>query len=160
MEIDRTDARILQAIQRDARLTTEALATMVHLSSTAVQRRLKKLRAAGVIEGEVAVLNPKALGRPIQMFVHVTLERERADTIDRFKQAIRAAPEVMMGCHVTGEADFILLVTATSMEDFEQFTRDFLYELPGIKTFKTMVVMDRVKAGYALPIKASDPAMR
>ena len=154
--LDATDRLLLQALQEDARATSEALGDRVHLSPTSVQRRIKRLRAAGVIQADVVVLDPKALGRPISMFVHVILERERADVIDRFKEAIRTTPEVMMGYHVTGETDFVLLVTATSMEGFEQFTRSFLYGLPEIKTFKTMVVMDRVKAGFSLPIPLDD----
>ena len=156
MKLDRTDAKILREVQYNARLSSEQLSERVHLSPTAVQRRLKRLRESGVIEAEVAVLKPKAVGRHISMFVHVMLERERADIIDRFKQAIRGTTEVMFGYHVTGETDFVLLVTAASMEDFELFTRRFLYELPEVKTFKTMVVMDRVKAGFAVPIDPED----
>jgi Lrp/AsnC family leucine-responsive transcriptional regulator len=88
------------------------------------------------------------------MFVLVTLERERADIVDRFKQSIRQTPEVMNGYYVTGDADFLLIVTAESMEDYEQFTRKFFYENPDIKGFKTMVTMDRVKVGFFVPIDA------
>ena len=58
----------------------------------------------------------------------------------------------MTGYYVTGDSDFVLVVTARDMEDFEQFTRRFFYENPDIRGFKTMVVIDRVKAGFALPI--------
>ena len=58
----------------------------------------------------------------------------------------------MTGYYVSGDADFVLVVTARDMEDFEQFTRRFFYENPDIRGFKTMVVIDRVKAGFALPI--------
>lgn len=150
--IDQIDARILQALQENNRLTSDQLSEIVHLSATAVQRRVKRLRAIGVIEGDVAIISPKAVGRPVSMLVSVTLERERVAIIDRFKKAIREAPEIMSGYYVTGEADFVLLVTARDMEDFEQFTRRFFYDNPDIKGFKTAVVMDRVKAGFALPI--------
>ncbi|EJT01300.1 AsnC family transcriptional regulator (plasmid) [Rhizobium sp. CCGE 510] len=87
------------------------------------------------------------------MIVLVSLERERADIVDRFKAAIRNTSEVMIGYYVTGDADFLLIVTARDMEEYEQFTRRFFYENHDIKGFKTMVVMDRVKASFALPIK-------
>lgn len=90
------------------------------------------------------------------MLVLVSLERERSDIIDRFKKAIRATPEVVSGFYVTGDADFALYVTARDMEDYEQFTRRFFYENQDIKTFKTMVVMDRIKIGFALPISEDD----
>lgn len=90
------------------------------------------------------------------MFVSVSLERERADIVDRFKQSIRRTPEVMNGYYVTGETDFILIVTACSMEDYEAFTCKFFYENPDIKGFKTMVIMDRVKTGFAVPIDVDE----
>ena len=86
------------------------------------------------------------------MVVLVSLERERADIVDRFKSSIRSSRDVMLGYYVTGDADFILIVTARDMESYEQFTRRFFYENPDIKGFKTMVVMDRVKASFAFPI--------
>ena len=152
IELDRVDGRILEAMQRNNRLTSEELGDLVGLSPTACQRRVKRLRAEGVIEADVSIVSPKKVGRPVTMLVLVSLERERADIVDRFKNAIRATQEVMIGYYVTGDADFVLIVTAKNMEDYEQFTRRFFYENHDIKGFKTMVVMDRVKAGFAVPI--------
>jgi Lrp/AsnC family transcriptional regulator, leucine-responsive regulatory protein len=153
MELDSIDRRILKAVQDNNKLPTEQLGAMVGLSATACQRRLKRLRAEGVIKAEVAIVAPEALGRSLQVLVQVSLERERADIIDRFKTAIRTTPEIMTGYYVTGEADFLLVVTARDMADYEQFTRRFFYENSHIKGFKTMVVIDRVKAGFTLPIE-------
>ena len=153
-DLDRADARLLGEVQRNNRLSSEALGEAVGLSSTAVQRRLKKLRADGVIEADVSIVNPKHVGQNVQMIVTVGLERERSDIIDRFKQSIRKTPEVMAGYYITGEADFLLLVTTQDMEGYETFTRAFFYANPDVKWFKTMVVMDRVKASFALPIDA------
>ncbi|AYG70886.1 MULTISPECIES: Lrp/AsnC family transcriptional regulator [unclassified Rhizobium] len=152
-ELDRADVAILEAVQKSNRLTSEELAELVNLSPTACQRRLKRLRAEGVIEADVSVISPKAVGRQVTMIVLVSLERERADIVDRFKAAIRNTREVMIGYYVTGDADFLLIVTSKDMESYEQFTRRFFYENHDIKGFKTMVVMDRVKATFALPIE-------
>lgn len=154
MELDRADIALLNAVQKNNRLTSEELAERANLSPTACQRRLKRLRAEGVIEADVSIVSPKAVGRQVTVVVLVSLERERADIIDRFKSAIRNTREVMTGYYVTGEADFLLVVTAKDMEDYEQFTRRFFYENNDIKGFKTMVVMDRVKAGFAFPIES------
>lgn len=102
------------------------------------------------------MIAPKAVGQRVQMVVLVSLERERADIIDRFKARIRATPEVMNGYYVTGDADFMLVVSTRDMEEYEQFTRRFFYQNPDIKNFKTMVVMDRVKAGFCLALDADD----
>ena len=152
IQLDRIDIGILQAVQQNNRLTSEELGERVGLSATACQRRLKRLRTEGVIEADISVISPKAVGRPVSMLVLVSLERERADIVDKFKAAIRSTPEVMIGYYVTGDADFVLLITAKDMEDYERFTRRFFYENHDIKGFKTMVVMDRVKASFALPI--------
>lgn len=150
--LDYADAALLEAVQKNNRLTSEELAQIVHLSPTACQRRLKRLRAEGIIEADVSIVSPKAAGRPITMIALVSLERERVDIVDRFKMAIRNTREVMIGYYVTGDADFILVITARDMEGYEQFTRRFFYENHDIKGFKTMVVMDRVKVGFDFPI--------
>ncbi len=152
MELDRLDLKILNAVQQDNRMTSDALGEAVGLSATACQRRLKRLHEAGVIEANVAIVLPAAVGRPLLMLVSVSLEREQADIIDRFKQAIRKTPEIMSGYYVTGDTDFVLVVSARDMDDYEAFTRRFFYENKDIKGFKTMVVMDRVKASFALPV--------
>ncbi|KSV90671.1 ArsR family transcriptional regulator [Sinorhizobium fredii USDA 205] len=152
VELDRLDARLLSVLQTNNRHNYEVLGELVGLSPTAVQRRVRRLREQGVIEADVSIVKPKMIGRPIAMLVLVSLERERADIVDRFKQSIRQTAEVMNGYYITGESDFVLIVTARSMEDYEVFTRKFFYENPDIKGFKTMVIMDRVKVGFALPI--------
>ncbi|AJA65505.1 MULTISPECIES: Lrp/AsnC family transcriptional regulator [Bradyrhizobium] len=152
MQYDRIDARILEIVQKNNRLTSETIGELAGLSATACQRRLKRLRCEGIIESDVSIVSPKAVGRPIQMLVLVTLERERSDIIDKFKKAIKSSVDVVNGFYVTGEADFVLYITARTMEDYEQFTRRFFYENADIKGFKTMVIMDRVKAGFAIPI--------
>ncbi|NEU98219.1 Lrp/AsnC family transcriptional regulator [Bradyrhizobium uaiense] len=154
MQYDRIDARILEIMQKSNRLTSEVIGEMAGLSATACQRRLKRLRSDGIIEADVSIVSPKAVGRAIQMLVLVSLERERSDIIDKFKKAIKSSSEVVNGFYVTGDADFVLYITARSMEDYEQFTRRFFYENPDIKAVKTMVIMDRVKAGFAVPIEA------
>lgn len=156
MKLDDYDFRILSLLQVDNRCTSETLSEQVGLSATACQRRIKRLRAAGIIEADVSIVSVKAAGRNIQMMVLVTLERERSDIIDKFKKAIRTTPEVVNGFYVTGDADFILYVTARDMEDYERFTRRFFYKNPDIRSFKTLVVMDRIKVGFALPLSPED----
>ncbi|WEJ13887.1 Lrp/AsnC family transcriptional regulator [Sinorhizobium prairiense] len=152
MNLDKIDRKLLDLMQRNNRLTTEELGELAGLSATACQRRLKRLRQIGVIEADVSIISPKAIGRPLCMLVSVSLERERSDIIDRFKQTIRRTPEITSGYYVTGESDFVLIVSALDMDDYEAFTRRFFYENADIKNFKTTVVMDRIKASFILPI--------
>lgn len=152
VELDNFDLHLLRLVQGDARLTSDRLAAEVGLSPAAVQRRLKRLRDLGVIAATVAVLSPDAVGRPMSFLVEVQLERERGDLLDAFKRQIRGTPEVQQCWYVTGDADFVLVVTARDMADYEAFIRRVFFDNPNIRRFKTAVVMDRVKTGLDLPL--------
>ncbi|MFQ3457917.1 Lrp/AsnC family transcriptional regulator [Bradyrhizobium sp. UFLA01-814] len=154
MELDRIDARLLDLVQRNNRLSSEDLGAKVGLSASGVQRRLKRLRSDGIIESDVSIISPKAVGRNVTAFVLISFERDRADIIDRFKRTISKMPEVMSGFYVTGQADFVLLVTASDMEDYEYFTRRLVHEGSDIKRFETMVVLHRAKAGFTVPMES------
>lgn len=151
-ELDRIDGRLLDLVQRNNRLSSEELGEKVGLSASGVQRRLKRLRSECVIEADVSIISPKAIGRNVTVLVLISFERDRADIVDRFKRAICKLPEVMSAFYVTGQADFVLLVTASDMEEYENFTRRLVHENPDVRRFETMVVLDRVKAGFTLPM--------
>lgn len=149
--LDALDRKILHEVQLNNQLTSAQLSDKIGLSPTSTQRRLNRLRADKVIEGDVAIVSSAALGRALTMMIAVTLERERSDIIDHFKKSVRREPIVMSAYYVTGDTDFILIVSARDMAEYEAFTRSFLYENPDIKGFKTTVVMDRIKASFYIP---------
>ncbi|WP_370743739.1 Lrp/AsnC family transcriptional regulator [Roseinatronobacter ekhonensis] len=150
--MDNFDARILNALQSNARVTAEALSEQVGLSPDACRKRLARLRASDYIEAEIAILNPARAGRGLILIVEVTLQNERKAHLDRFKAAMQAAPEVMQCYYVTGNADFILILSAKDMSDFESFTRRYFFAEDNVLRFRTSAVMDRVKTGFAIPV--------
>ena len=150
--LDDFDREILRRLQVDARATGEAIGAAVFLSAAAVQRRIKRLRQIGVITGEVAVVDPLAVGQAMSFVVAVELERERADVLEAFRNTVRADPNVQQCYYVTGAADFILIVTTRDMADFEAFTRRVLFDNPNIRRFTTSVVMSRDKVGLTVPV--------
>ena len=152
--MDRFDALILEAIQENARLTAEALSPLVGLSPDACRKRLAKLRASGVIGAEIAVLNPERVGRSLILIVEVTLQNERTVDLDKFKARMRDASEVMQCYYVTGNADFILILSARDMADYEAFTRRHFFADDNVLRFRTSAVMDRVKVGFAMPVSS------
>ncbi len=156
--MDSFDLALLNLVQSNNRLTAEQLGEAVGLSPSACQRRLKRLRHDGVIEADIAVISPKAVGRSLTMVVAVTLEREQPDIIDTFKRSMRSTEEVMQCFYVTGEADFILVLTARDMEHYEAFTKQFFFDNPHIRRFQTSIVMDRVKVGLRVPLDDAPPA--
>lgn len=150
MDIDVKDRALLNLVQSDCRTGVEALAEEVGLSPAAVHRRLKRLRDTGVISKEVAVVDPTRVGKPMTFIVSVELERERTDQLDAFRRKAKADPSVQQCYYVTGEGDFILIITAADMDDFEAITRRIFFDDPNIRRFKTSVVMQRTQVSLAV----------
>ncbi len=151
-QLDQFDVAILNQLQDDNRVTSEVIAERVGLSPTACQRRIKRLRAQGTIAQEIAVLEPDLIGGRLTLVVQVILARGRADIVDAFKREIQAIPEVQQCYYVTGEADFILIVTAEDIAAYERFTRRVFRDNANIQKFHTNVVMEPVKVGLRIPL--------
>lgn len=154
--VDHLDAKILNLVQHNNRLTVEQIGAKVGLSPSACQRRLRRLRADKVIRDEVAIVDPAKVGKPLTMIIDVTLERERPDVMTRFKDAMRAHPQVMQCYYVTGDKDFILVVSMHDMAEFEAFQEEFCTRNPAIGRFSTSVVVDPVKVGLAIAVAADN----
>lgn len=143
--MDDKDLEILRLVQGNARLTADVISQEVHLSPAAVQKRLKRLRESGVIEKEIAVLSPSALGREMTIIVEVILERESRAHLDAFKRKMRQAPEVQQCYYTTGEADFVMILAVENIKEYEAFTQRHFFDESNVSRFTTAVVMDRVK---------------
>jgi Lrp/AsnC family leucine-responsive transcriptional regulator len=150
--IDNFDRNILRIMQASNRTTSDQIAEQVGLSPAAVQRRVKRMREQQIISADVSCVGAKALGRNVTLIVQVSLERERSDLMDLFKKEMKKREEVQQCYYVTGSADFILVVTAFDMEDYEQFTSDAFFENNNVRSFQTHVVMDPVKVGLTVPV--------
>jgi Lrp/AsnC family transcriptional regulator, leucine-responsive regulatory protein len=152
--MDTLDGKILALYQQDTRRVAASIGAEVGLSAAAVQRRLKRLRSNGTIAAEIAVLDHVAAGRPITCIVGITLGSRAAD-IDKFTRRIRRQADVQQCYQVTGSIDFLLIVTAESMEAYRAFSRTW-FETPQVARYETHVVLDRVKAGLSVPIAKAD----
>lgn len=150
--LDEFDLKILAILQRDNATPQREIGEAVNLSAPAVQRRIKRMEEAGVIAANVAVVDPDKVGRPITVIVEVEVESERVDLLDAAKAGFAAAVEVQQCYYVTGEADFVLIVTVATMAEYEALTRRLFFANPNIRRFRTLVAMDRVKAGLAVPL--------
>ena len=151
-QLDEFDHQILRHLQRDALATGEEIGAEVSLSAAAVQRRIKRLRQIGAIRATVAILDPAVIGQTMSFVIAVELERERADMLDAFRRAAREDPNVQQCYYVTGSTDFVLIVTARDMADFELFTRRLLFDNANVRRFTTNVVLSRDKVGISLPV--------
>lgn len=152
VSLDEADRIILASLQENARASVERLSQETGVSVATVHRRLKRLHETGVIEREIAVVDPDRLGRQMVFVVMVELERERLDQLDAFRRMARAEPQVQQCYYVTGEADFTLVCTARDMAGFEALTHRLFFDNANVRKFRTSVVMDRVKVGLSVPV--------
>ena len=152
-ELDSLDVQILARYQRDTQQAAHAIGRAVGLSAAAVQRRLKRLRASGVIEAEIAVVVPAAVGLTMTCIVMVALEREDQRSLAAFQKRICAQPEVQQCYYVTGAHDFVLVVIAADLPAYEAFTQRALFGDDNVKSFTTHVSMGRGKVGLLVPLR-------
>lgn len=150
--LDAYDRKLVAEVQRDARLPQSELGARVNLSTAAVNRRLKRLGDEGVIEKYTAVVSPEALGYSLTIVVQVEVESEQIDRLDEMKRSFQACPLVQQCYYVTGECDFVLIITVRNMAQYTELTRQLFFQNNNVKRFKTLVAMSRVKVGLDVPV--------
>lgn len=151
-ELDRHDFAILNILQRDNKTPQRTIAEAINLFAPAVQRRIKRLEELGIIQANVAVIDPVKVGHAITLFVEVEMESEQAELFDAAKHSFTIAPEVQQCYYVTGDADFILVVVVPTMADYDALTRRLFFGNNNVKRFETFVSMERVKVGMSVPV--------
>lgn len=156
MELDRFDRQLLNLVQQDAGQTAERLAEQVALSPSAIQRRLRRLREAGVIQRQAAVLDPRQVGKPTFFVVSLQVERERPELLTQLRRWLAAQPQVQQAFYVTGEADFVLVVTAPDTENFDALMLKLVEDNPNVRRFTTNVALSLVKRGLAIPVREDE----
>jgi Lrp/AsnC family leucine-responsive transcriptional regulator len=144
-DLDAFDVGILNLVQDNNQLSSHEIGAGVGLSPSAVQRRLRRLRQAGVIAADVSLIAPAVAGNRVTVIVEVSLEREQLQQRHEFERRVRALPEVVQCYYVTGRADFVLVLNVSSMEAYGDFTNDVFFADPNIKQFHTAVVMSTIK---------------
>jgi len=152
MALDRYDRLILDALQRDGRISNVELASLVNLSESACLRRVRALEASGIIERYVALLNQKQAGLSGNVFVNIALNREEQSELAAFEEAVQALPEVMECYLMTGEFDYLLRVVVRDMADFERIHNEALTRLPGVARVNSSVAIRTVRKTTELPV--------
>lgn len=152
MPLDRTDVRILEALQRNARISISELAGLVSLTSTPCTRRVHHLEAEGYIEGYAAVLDQKRLGLPVDAFAEVRLTREGKKELKEFESAVHSWPQIMQCWAMSGRYDYLLHVVTSNLEGYNRFLRDELLKLDCVDHVETSFALQRVLGRTALPL--------
>ena len=152
MNLDKPDISILEALQKDGRLSNRDLAKEVSLSPSPSWRRLRALEDAGVISRYAAVLDRQQVGLPIMGFANVTLHDHSSEKVKKFDRAIMKAPQVLE-CHATsGEHDYMLKVVAPDMASYQDFLSGFLLTIGVVRTVNTSFVLKQQKNTTILPL--------
>ncbi|MBB3318194.1 Lrp/AsnC family transcriptional regulator of ectoine degradation [Rhizobium sp. BK399] len=152
IKLDAIDLRILDAIQRDGRITKLALAEKAGLSATPCWMRLRKLERAGIIIGYHAQLSLRRVAPISNVMVQLTLSNHRQADFDRFERAIREIPEIVSCWSVGGGIDYILKIVAANIDAYQRLIDELLDRELGISRYFTYIVTRTVKEGPIVPV--------
>jgi Lrp/AsnC family leucine-responsive transcriptional regulator len=152
MEIDETDWRILNVLQKDGRISNQDLADRVGLSPSPCLRRTKLLEHSGIIRKYVALLDTGAVGRGLQAIVQVRLDHQTSVSVDRFEKEILKFPEVLECDLIAGDWDYMLRVAVRDLEEFRRFSVNSLAKIAGVANVKSNISMKQVKYSTVLPL--------
>jgi Lrp/AsnC family transcriptional regulator of ectoine degradation len=151
-KLDPIDLKILDAIQRDGRITKLALAEQVGLSPTPCWMRLRRLEKAGIVSGYHAKIAMRVVAPVATVLMEVTLANHRQADFDRFERVIRDIPEIVACWSVGGGVDYVLKVMARDIDAYQRVVDGLLEREIGIDRYFTYVVIKTVKDDIALPV--------
>jgi DNA-binding Lrp family transcriptional regulator len=156
ISIDQTDLLLLDALQRDASVSNQALAAQAHISPPTCLRRVKRLLEAGLIEQQVAILNgdklAPLLGHGLQAIVEISLDRQGAEALDAFEQRVAADDAVQQCYRVSPGPDFVLVVQARDMPDYLALAQRLFTSDANVRNVKAYFSVKRSKFGARVPL--------
>ena len=154
MKLDRTDRRILQAMQHNARISNLELAESVGLSPTPCSRRVKRLEESGIIRSHVTLLNQSMLGLKLTAYISISMDRHTPERFEAFEAEVASYPEVMDCSVVTGQsADYLLKAVVPDMEYYEKFLLGKLTRIEGVSGVHSSFELRRVVQRTELPFE-------
>lgn len=152
--MDLFDQKLLDALQRDGRMTNQELADRVGLSASQCSRRRMALEASGAIKGYHAALDPESVGLAVTAFIQVTFAAHSAESAERFKRLIQSLDEVQEAFALTGQHDYVMKVVLPDLPALAQFINGVLLPHKAVGQVNSSIVLDRVKSSGLLPIAA------
>jgi Lrp/AsnC family leucine-responsive transcriptional regulator len=155
MKLDRTDKRILDEMQQNARISNLELADKIGLSPSPCSRRVKQLEDEGFIDRHVTLLNQPKLGLKLIAMVQVSMDRHTPDRFENFETHIERWPEVLECYLITGQtADYLLKVIVQDMEAYQAFLLDKLTRIEGVTGVQSSFVLRKAVDKTVLPLPA------
>jgi len=151
-ELTESERKILGVLQREGRISNQALSERVGLSAAPCWRRVQALQDSGVVRRYAAIVDPVKVGVNVIAYAHINLQRHHEDTVERFEEAVRAAPEILECYAVTGDADFLLKVAVPDIAGYDRFLHEFAFSLPGVGQVHSNLALREIKYETALPV--------
>ncbi|EKF75399.1 transcriptional regulator [Alcanivorax hongdengensis A-11-3] len=153
INLDRTDLRILAALQADGGLSNQQLAEQVGLSPSPCSRRVQKLEVAGIIIKRETVLDARKLGLDLTVMIQISMDRHTPERFANFEEQVASYPEVQQCYLVTGqEADYLLKVVVPDIDAYQHFLLNRITRIEGVSGVHSSFVMRRVVDTAALPL--------
>jgi DNA-binding Lrp family transcriptional regulator len=150
--MDRTDYKILTELQKNGRLSSQALAARVGLSASPCWRRVRRMEKSGVIAGNVAILDPESVGLHVVAFAQVSLEDHHPDSVSEFDRMVKDLPEILE-CHaMSGQHDYQLKVICESIGAYDRLLSQHILRVKAVHTVNTSFVLRTNKNTTALPL--------
>ena len=153
--LDRTDFRILRCLQNSGRISNAELADQVGLSPSPCLRRVKALEKQGIIRRYAAIIDAKAVGLPISIFVNVSLHNQERRSLEQFEAHVAGYEEVMECYLMTGSFDYMLRVVVPDLESYEHFLAEKLTTTPGVANIQSSFTLKQVVYKTELPLAAA-----
>ena len=152
MNLSRTDRRLLNELQRDATRKQSELADLVGMSRTSCWRRIRDFEEAGLIEGRVALLNPRIAGFNIQVLLLVAMTEHTDENRQAFERHVTLLPEVTECFSVSGDRDYVLHVVVKDMDTYNEFLNSQVLKHSAVRSASSTFVLRRVKYSTVLPL--------
>ena len=152
MKLTTTDHRLLSELQRDATQNQSDLAEAVGMSRTSCWRRIREFEEAGLIERQVALLDPRAAGFNIQVLLLVAMTEHTDDNRQSFERHVSLLPEVTECFSVSGDRDYVLHVVVRDMDSYNDFLNGQILRHAAVRSASSTFVLRRVKYTTALPL--------
>lgn len=152
MRLSRTDRRLLNELQRDATRNQSELAELVGMSRTSCWRRIRDFEEAGLIERQVALLNPKVAGFNIQVLLLVAMTEHSDENRQSFERHVSLLPEVTECFSVSGDRDYVLHVVVKDMDTYNEFLNSQVLKHSAVRSASSTFVLRRVKYSTVLPL--------
>ena len=143
--LDNIDKKILNILQTNSRVTIRELSEQLHLSTTPIHERIKKLEKGGYIKEYITLVDHKKIGKKLIVYISVSLNKHTKEAIDKFEQQINKMEEVMEAYYISGSSDFLLKVFCNDMDDFHQFVTNKFSVISNISQFYSSFVMSESK---------------